>query len=151
MADDENVFYSYKKPDIILKDDILEGTNDYCEEDEDEIVSGEGIAKTPLRYQIINWLKKYVLAGVVVLLIGTALVAGFNTVICVKIMQNDLESIHTRLDNIEDDSVDKESLELSLKELENRIKNSIILDFSKMQWDLDQIEETLGVIEQNKD
>lgn len=127
---------------ITVKNQMLQGSDDW-ESNNGDINFEDQIRKTPLKYRALDWLKANIFPTVVttiVIAIGTAVIANHTSI---ALINQKIDYLEKQIEEIQDNTIDKEVLELKLNEIENKLDSSYGLKLNDIKWKLEQLEDKL--------
>lgn len=128
---------------VPVQNEMLQGSMEYDIEDE-KINSSEKIRKTPFKYRVGDWFKKNIFPTIittVIIAIGSAVVAHQ---VNLAVINKQIEYIEKRIEQIDTDFVEKDVLDLELKQIISDIDSSYSLTFNDIKWQLKEIEEKIN-------
>ena len=121
---------------------MLQGTAELPNNDSDVDVPKD-IINTPVKYRLADWLKKNIFPTIVasiLLAIGGAVIAHM---VDIAVIKKQIDYIEKKVEQLDENCVDKEKLELKLSELESSVDNKYVLPLNEIRWQLDDIEKEL--------
>ena len=131
---------------IPVQNEMLQGSSEYGRCD-GKIDSSNNIKKAPLRYRIGDWLKKNIFP----VLISTVLIAIASAVIAhqvnIAVINKQIEYIEKRIEQLDSNSVDREVLDLKLREITTQLDSSYSITFNDIKWELKELEEKVNSID----
>jgi len=121
--------------------EMLKGSNEYKDYDNGPIQSNDPIKKTPIRYQIWDWLKKNIIPtiiGTIVVAIGTAVITH---AIKIAVINQRIEYLEIQIQTIYSDNVTKEYLSAQLENIKLELSNGFALSEKDFEWRIKNIEQ----------
>jgi len=121
--------------------DLLVGSDEYKEHIDSPISAGEEIKRTPIRYQIWDWLKKNIvptIIGAIVVAIGTTVIAHK---VKIAVIQQRIDYLENQIQTMQSDNATKEYLAFQLDSIKMEFSNEIALKGNDIDWRLKNIEQ----------
>ncbi|MBQ3497652.1 MAG: hypothetical protein IJA87_00845 [Clostridia bacterium] len=127
---------------IPITNNMLLGTAEF-EDDNGELESSKEIKKTPLKYKAIDWLKQNIFPTI----ITTIVVAIGSTVlahqISIAVVNEKIDNIKNKIEELEENSVNKEIFSLQLEDIEKNINSSYSITLNDIKWQIKILEEKI--------
>lgn len=124
---------------VPVTNELLQGSGEYGYDD-GKLESTQKVTPVPVKYRIEDWLKKNIfptIVSTILIAIGTAVIIHQ---VNLAVVSKQVEYIEKRIEQIEDEYVDKETLQLKLNEVTSHLDASYSLTLNDIKWQLREIE-----------
>lgn len=128
---------------VPVNNEFLQGSAEWGIHKE-ELDAPEKIKRTPAKYRFADWIKNNIFPTIIttiVVAIGSAVITHY---VNIAVINQKIEHLENQVEQIEDDTVDKELLNSKLSEIESKLDSSYSLTLNDIKWQLKQLEEKIS-------
>lgn len=125
---------------------MLVGTEEKIYEN-DKLPAKEDILKTPLKYRLIDWLKKNVFAEIIVAAVIAIGAVTISHMVKVAVIENRIDYVEKQLEIIEVKSIDRDYFMSQLELLKSEINGENNILIKDIEWQLKDIENRIVKLE----
>lgn len=125
---------------------MLQGSGEYSDE-RGNLHGQEDVLKTPLRYRIWDWIRKNLIAEIIVTVIIAIGTATISHTVKIAVIEQRLEYVEKQIDLIDERAVNKDYLESQVELIKTDLSGTNKLNLNDIEWKLKDIEKRLEDIE----
>lgn len=125
---------------------MLQGSSEYSDE-RGSLHGQEDVLKTPLRYRIWDWIRKNLLAEIVITIIVAIGTATISHKVKLAVVEQRLEYVEKQIDLMDEKSVNKDYLESQIELIKTDLIGTNKLNLNDIEWKLRDIEKRIENIE----
>lgn len=129
-----------------INNEFLTGTGEMSFDEIEETKSEGKTVKKPIRYIVFDWLKAHVFDSILVTIIvaiGSFAIKGTTEI---ALLKQKVEIIDSQIEAIQESNVQKEVLDLELKNIKSDLNDSFLIPLNNIKWRVKILEKKIEEI-----